>query len=1288
MNSILRSPKFLIFRRGILILVTAVFVTLVPSMGNTVMGTTGEPGPANLSSSAAATSAAAVVKPAPLQSGGTFEIKPSVIAGGGGTSTNGTTRIDGTIGQAVLGTSTGGTFSLAGGFWQAQNQPQFSAVISGTITNCANAAPPGVQNVSVSIVGPSASFTPTTNASGFYTQTVSESGLFTVTPSKTALAPGAAGINVGDVLRAQQIFLGSIVPTACQTKAADINEDATVNVQDVNGIRRFFLSFATGIFNTGQWRFIPTSNTFNVAGNTTQDFTVVALGDVTGDIASGPVHQETRAAQTITSVSPTAPAVESSISAPVSSVGTNVVSTFLVPVTTTDTTGKNYIGFQADFTFNENIVNITAATATGLTASNWSVSGNLQPDTTPPIRTFRFIGNVNDGSTALVGAGVLLNLTVTRVSSVVGQVSPLTWAAAANGFKFLEGVNFTLVSPAASNNGSITIGNAPSAVEFNDFNAIGYDNGVHLNWHTGFEVANLGFNIYRDVAGERTLINQDVIAGSALRTGISTRLQAGQSYAWWDNSSDSRKAKYWVEEIDLNGVHTMHGPFGVRQIGGKPVRESQAELLSQLGKTAPTVRQAPLADQTRTSVLHTDVSILGAGGSQDLSTLSALKMNVREEGWYRVTKQELKAAGFEFGRNLRNLRLYLNGVEQAIRVVGEDSGRLDSIEFFATGQDSPTTDSHVYWLVNGDSAGKRVGVVKNEGKAAGASAFPYTIERRDRSVYFSALRNGDASNFFGQVVTSRPVDQAIAVRHLDTRATNQSELEVGLQGVTEQASGHSVRVLLNGLQIGKLAFGGQSYKSQKFSIGSDVLKEGDNTVTLVSEIADSDVSLVDYVRITYPHTYSGDQDSLRMSVATESQTIDSFSDGSVRVFDITDPSDPIEIAGKVFSQDGGYAVSFDSAGQGARTVLALTDSRIKSPASIQLNEPSNLRNAKKHKTDMVIISRREFFSALEPLKSLRESQGLRVEMVDLADIYDEFSNGEEGPQAIRDFLQFAATSWKKKPSLVLLAGHASLDPRNFLGFGNSDLVPTKLIDTSLMETACDDWFVDFNNDGVPELAVGRLPFRTQSEASIMVSKILNYESSSPSNEALLVADVNDEFDFNAASNSVKDLLPSTLKINRIDRASLDAFSAKQAVIDAINRGQKIVNYIGHGSVNQWKGDVLTNDDARALINGNHLPVFIVMTCLNGYFQDASLDSISESLLKAERGGAVAVWASSGMTTPGEQSPMNLELYRKLFGGSGQSITLGEAAMRAKAAAGDADVRRTWVLLGDPAMKLK
>jgi hypothetical protein len=42
------------------------------------------------------------------------------------------------------------------------------------------------------------------------------------------------------------------------------------------------------------------------------------------------------------------------------------------------------------------------------------------------------------------------------------------------------------------------------------------------------------------------------------------------------------------------------------------------------------------------------------------------------------------------------------------------------------------------------------------------------------------------------------------------------------------------------------------------------------------------------------------------------------------------------------------------------------------------------------------------------------------------------------------------------------------------------------------------------------------------------------------------------------------------------------------------------------------------------------------------------------------------------------------LYRLM----NQTRNLGEAILKAKHAVGDSDVRRSWILLGDPTMKLK
>ena len=91
----------------------------------------------------------------------------------------------------------------------------------------------------------------------------------------------------------------------------------------------------------------------------------------------------------------------------------------------------------------------------------------------------------------------------------------------------------------------------------------------------------------------------------------------------------------------------------------------------------------------------------------------------------------------------------------------------------------------------------------------------------------------------------------------------------------------------------------------------------------------------------------------------------------------------------------------------------------------------------------MIISHGNFMESLAALKTHRESQGLSVALIDVEDIYDEFSYGTKTPQAIKDFLTRASTSWQTPPRFVLLVGDASFDPRNYLGLGNQDFLPTK-----------------------------------------------------------------------------------------------------------------------------------------------------------------------------------------------------------------------------------------------------
>ena len=71
------------------------------------------------------------------------------------------------------------------------------------------------------------------------------------------------------------------------------------------------------------------------------------------------------------------------------------------------------------------------------------------------------------------------------------------------------------------------------------------------------------------------------------------------------------------------------------------------------------------------------------------------------------------------------------------------------------------------------------------------------------------------------------------------------------------------------------------------------------------------------------------------------------------------------------------------------------------------------------------------------------------------------------------------------------------------------------------------------------------------------------------------------------------------------------------------------------------------------------------------------------MLLSPGGGAVAVWASSGLSDPSGQAPMDLAVIDKLFTNAKR---LGEATIAAKQNVTDPDIRNTWIFFGDPATK--
>ncbi|HEY66083.1 MAG TPA: hypothetical protein G4O02_16085, partial [Caldilineae bacterium] len=340
---------------------------------------------------------------------------------------------------------------------------------------------------------------------------------------------------------------------------------------------------------------------------------------------------------------------------------------------------------------------------------------------------------------------------------------------------------------------------------------------------------------------------------------------------------------------------------------------------------------------------------------------------------------------------------------------------------------------------------------------------------------------------------------------------------------------------------------------------------------------------------------------------------------------------------------------------------------------------------------------------IQPLAAHRAGQGLRVKVVDVQDIYDEFNGGLPSAEAIRDFLAYAYFNWQPPaPAYVLLVGDGTFDMRDYMGTGEPTYIPPYLefVDPWLGETASDNRFVTIvGDDNLPDMAIGRLPVNSPEEATIMVNKIIDYETNPPSGDwdkqVLFVSDNPDAAgDFYALSDDAAAHIPEGYTINKVyygqTHTTID--DARTAIVDGINAGQLFVNYIGHSAIQFWAHEKLFRLDTEVplLNNGGKLPVMLPMTCYDGYFHYPGYPSLEESLVRWNGGGAVAAWAASGLGIAHGHDYLNRGFFDAVFQ---DGITrLGLATIAGKLnlythSTAYRDLIDTFNLLGDPALVL-
>lgn len=826
----------------------------------------------------------------------------------------------------------------------------------------------------------------------------------------------------------------------------------------------------------------------------------------------------------------------------------------------------------------------------------------------------------------------------------------------------------------------------PERVQFGPARVIADRNGALIEWEMASEPGVIGYFVYLvDAMGPR-LVNRSMALGAAARAGASE--QGGERYQVFDPHG-GRGSVYVIKGHGIKGEINFS-----KQIQARYVRDieefsgvSVGKLRSETSKKGRILESSALMlPEELQAVASPDAEASDLAAHRWVVSQPSTMISIKKDGLYRVSRDELAAAGFPVGSNPANWRLFLQGVEQPI-IIG-DGGQY--IEFFGRGIDTPESDTRMYYMISGTTPGLRMAsrILRNGPGNVVSGSFPMAVERRERINYINSIFNGDEENYWGSIVaapiSAPPVEVLFSLLEFDNNVDT-ARIDLKMQGFS--LTPHQTRVTLNGHDLGIISGTGHTPYSAEFVVPAGHLTDGVNVLAL-SSVETSDLSLFDSVTVEYARKYIADNDRLRFfTPGFRRVNVDGFSSGNIRVFDTTQTGQPHQISNVQITNDGG---SFSARIPSARPAVyyAVEDSAVLTPFAVAENQPSTLSDPS-NGADLVIISHSaaDFMTPAESWADYRRGQGFTVKVVDIRDVFDEFSYGVHAASAIKSFLNHAYDNWQDRPEYVLLIGDASYDPRNYEMRSQSwDLLPTKMIATFFEETGSDEALADFDGDGLSELAIGRIPARTAANITVALNKTIAFEAEADrvSRGALFVYGPPDPNNFQFISDTLREQLPPS-----VPATFLEAGAAKHnELIANLNSGKFITNYAGHGTTGAWSPTAFfSNSHVSLLTNSDKQTIFTMLTCLNGYFIQPANDSLSENLLKSQTGGAVAAWASSGKTTSDFQLVMGTRFYDRVA--DGDITRMGDLIKDAKSVlVAGTDVKFSWVLLGDPMLKVR
>lgn len=709
---------------------------------------------------------------------------------------------------------------------------------------------------------------------------------------------------------------------------------------------------------------------------------------------------------------------------------------------------------------------------------------------------------------------------------------------------------------------------------------------------------------------------------------------------------------------------------------------------------------------------------------------SALKLAIKSDGLYRVSFEDLIAAGWPAAIDPARLQLFHRGRELPLLLEDDGDSLFEAGEellFFGerkAGEDAyydDFTDTNIYWLAHSRGPGLRMATRTVSASAGAAGKFFLSTRHfeEDRLYYHGdndaqlyATLTIPGETWIWQMVPGNSVFKTDLVLQNVATSAPACTLRGRVRGVTVDPADpdHHSQFWLNGRLIGEIFYDDNEEVLFRAVFPSSLLREGKNSFELRERQdtgAQYDQIYLDWLEISYWRNYVASDHFLRfrepegVSQGLAHYQLTNLRNQEILLFDRV-RSQLLTGFAVAPGAPGQFVVTFADSVRPGREYFIAAPQALQRPAALVANQPSQWR-ARSNAAEYLIITHADFLAAAERLAAYRrQHDGLTVAVIAVEDIYDEFNFGIAHPAAIRRFLQHAYQQWQPpRPAMVCFFGDASWDPKqNADDSFKRDFVPSFGNPVSDSRLACFDGEEDF----LPELITGRLPVENLEQAHAVIDKIIAQEAAPLAawNKTFIFLNGGiDSFEQEWFQSQSEALINRHVQSPPIGGQAVRIYKTtpgrligelKPQILAALEAGATMLTFQGHAGSQTWDL-MMGNADLGELRNRGRYPFVASMTCHTARFATPNQTSFGEEFLRLAERGTTAFWGTTGWGFIFQDRVLLDSLFmaisREGVRGLGAATTLARVRLWQAFGSSTNNVNSIdqYTLLGDPATQL-